>query len=29
MNLIVGAVIVLKLFSSELTGAQPVKHEQL
>ncbi|MCH1555791.1 MAG: hypothetical protein L7T26_06140, partial [Pseudomonadales bacterium] len=29
MNLIVGAVIVLTLLGSELTGAQPVKHEQL
>ncbi|MGI9494469.1 MAG: M48 family metalloprotease [Mariniblastus sp.] len=29
MNLIVGAVIVLMLLGSELTGAQPVKHEQL
>ena len=29
MNLIVGAVIVLTLLGSELTGAQPVRHEQL
>ena len=29
MNLIVGAVIVLTLLGSELTGSQPVKQEQL
>ncbi len=29
MNLAIGAVIVLTLLGSELTGAQPVQHEQL
>ncbi|MDA7924039.1 M48 family metalloprotease [Mariniblastus sp.] len=29
MNLVIGAVIVLTLLGSELTGAEPVKHEQL